>query len=77
MISAGTWSGLPRSVGGGFGACIEWPLNVALPDIEGQTYEIDGKDQKVLRVVRLYRDRRGKKPASRIAIVVSDEGGET
>lgn len=75
-IPALTWSGLPRNIGGGFGACVEWPVNVALPDVAGQTIAIDGKDHKVLRVVRLYRDPRQRKPASRIAFVTSDEGGE-
>ena len=74
MIQAASWSGLPRSVGGGYGACIEWPAHVDLPNIVGDTYEIDGKDFKVIRVERLLRRKR---PSSRIAIVVSEAGGET
>lgn len=76
MIQAASWSGLPRSVGGGFGACIEWPVHVDLPSIVGDIFEIDGKDCQVIRVVRLHRDKRGKKPSSRIAIVVDEGAGE-
>ena len=76
MIPALTWSGLPRNIGGGFGACVEWPTNIALPDIAGQTLTIDGKDYPVKRVQRLFRDTRQRKPASRIVFVTSDEGGE-
>lgn len=76
MFQALSWSGLPARLGGGSGACLEWPAHIAVPNIAGDTVTIDGKDHKVIRVERLYRDLKKRKPASRICIVVSAEGGE-
>lgn len=77
MIEALTWSGLPRSAGGGVGACVEWPVHIPLPDVAGQMLPIGGQDYRVIRVVRLYRDKGGRKPSSRIAFVVSEDGGQS
>ena len=73
MIAAASWSGLPRSLGGGFGAIIEWPVHVPLPDVVGHRFLINEKECAVLRVVRLKR--RGK-DAARVALVVDEEGGQ-
>lgn len=76
MITAQSWSGFPQSLGGGWGACIEWPTDKPLPEWTGSTQTIGGKDYKVLRVVRLYRDPKKKKAAARIALITSEDGGE-
>lgn len=74
MIQAASWSGLPRNLGGGFGAIIEWPVTIALPDVVGSRFQINERECTVLRVVRLKR--RGRDTA-RVALVVDEAGGQT
>jgi hypothetical protein len=67
-----TWSGLPKELGGGRGPVIENPIDQGLPALQGETITAGGQDYKVLRVQRLYRDPKGKKPSARIILVVRE-----
>lgn len=68
-MNAVSWTRLPE----GLAACLVWPVEEALPAVVGQKVEIDGTPYKCIAVQRLYRDRRKRKPAERIAVVVESK----